>query len=66
MKNKKNDKLALDKFCKELINYCKDECQFHDNSFVVSLNGKFGSGKSWFLEMMHDSFSEGKDRCDKN
>jgi len=46
MKNKTNDKLALDEFCKELINYCKDECQFHDNSFVVSLNGKFGSGKS--------------------
>lgn len=46
------DKIGLEGFCKNLINYSVTEYSFVDESLVISLNGKFGSGKSCFLEMM--------------
>ena len=46
------DKIGLEGFCEDLINYSVTKQSFVDGSLVISLNGKFGSGKSCFLEMM--------------
>ncbi|MBN1374329.1 hypothetical protein JW962_03305 [Candidatus Dojkabacteria bacterium] len=45
------DKFGLDKFADDLTNYLQVESEFVDESFVLSLNSEFGSGKSTFFEM---------------
>jgi len=45
------DKFGLEPFADKLTTYLQVESQFVDESFVLSLNSEFGSGKSTFLEM---------------
>lgn len=46
------DQLSLKSFYTNLKNHSVAEYRYVEGSFVISLNGKFGSGKSCFLEMM--------------
>ncbi len=45
------DKFGLESFADELTRYLQVESKFVDESFVLSLNSEFGSGKSTFFEM---------------
>lgn len=45
------DKFGLEPFADKLTTYLRVESQFVDESFVLSLNSEFGSGKSTFFEM---------------
>ena len=45
------DKFGLEAFADKLTAYLQVESQFVDESFVLSLNSEFGSGKSTFFEM---------------
>src|SRR4030042_1619472 len=45
------DKFGLEPFADKLTKYLQVESQFVDESFVLSLNSEFGSGKTTFLEM---------------
>jgi hypothetical protein len=45
------DKFGLEPFANKLTTYLQVESQFVDESFVLSLNSEFGSGKSTFFEM---------------
>ncbi len=45
------DKFGLEPFADELTRYLQVEFKFVDESFVLSLNSEFGSGKSTFFEM---------------
>ena len=45
------DKFGLEPFADKLTAYLHVESNFVDESFVLSLNSEFGSGKSTFLEM---------------
>jgi len=45
------DKFGLESFADQLTTYLQDECKFVDESYVLSLNSEFGSGKSTFFEM---------------
>ncbi len=45
------DKYGLEQFADKLTTYLQIESQFVDESFVLSLNSEFGSGKSTFFEM---------------
>lgn len=45
------DKFGLESFADELTKYLKVESRFVDESYVLSLNSEFGSGKSTFFEM---------------
>ncbi|MFH1369966.1 MAG: P-loop NTPase fold protein [Planctomycetota bacterium] len=45
------DKYGLEPFADQLTAYLKVESQFVEESFVLSLNSEFGSGKSTFFEM---------------
>lgn len=55
------DKYGLMNFANQLTTYLQVESKFVDESFVLSLNSKFGSGKSTFFEMWVDKLNEGKD-----
>tara|TARA_Y100000385_G_scaffold115007_1_gene119478 strand:- start:68 stop:1489 length:1422 start_codon:yes stop_codon:yes gene_type:complete len=46
------DQLSLKSFYTNLKNHSVAECSYIEGSFVLSLNSKFGSGKSCFFEMM--------------
>jgi len=46
------DKFGLESFADELTTYLQVESNFVDESFVLSLNSEFGSGKSTFFEML--------------
>ena len=48
------DKFDLGPFADQLTTYLKVESNFVDESFVLSLNSEFGSGKSTFFEMWAD------------
>lgn len=45
------DKFGLESFADKLTTYLQVESKFVDESFVLSLNSEFGSGKSTFFEM---------------
>jgi len=45
------DKFGLESFADELTKYIEVESKFVDESYVLSLNSEFGSGKSTFFEM---------------
>ena len=45
------DKFGLEAFADELTRYLQIESKFVDESYVLSLNSEFGSGKSTFFEM---------------
>ncbi|MCP4607369.1 MAG: hypothetical protein GY845_01460 [Planctomycetes bacterium] len=45
------DKFGLESFADDLTTYLNVESQFVDESFILSLNSEFGSGKSTFFEM---------------
>jgi len=45
------DKFGLEPFADKLTTYLQVESKFVDESFVLSLNSEFGSGKSTFFEM---------------
>lgn len=45
------DKYGLESFADQLTTYLQVESKFVDESFVLSLNSEFGSGKSTFFEM---------------
>ena len=45
------DKFGLESFADELTTYLQVESEFVDESYVLSLNSEFGSGKSTFFEM---------------
>ena len=45
------DKFGLESFADDLTRYLQVESNFVDESFVLSLNSEFGSGKSTFFEM---------------
>lgn len=45
------DKFGLETFADNLTTYLQVESEFVDESFVLSLNSEFGSGKSTFFEM---------------
>ena len=45
------DKFGLEPFADQLTTYLQVESKFVDESFVLSLNSEFGSGKSTFFEM---------------
>jgi hypothetical protein len=45
------DKFGLESFADKLTRYIQVESKFVDESFVLSLNSEFGSGKSTFFEM---------------
>ena len=45
------DKFGLEPFADRLTAYLQVESQFVDESFVLSLNSEFGSGKSTFFEI---------------
>jgi len=48
------DKFGLESFADKLTTYLQVESKFVDESFVLSLNSEFGSGKSTFFEMWAD------------
>ncbi len=48
------DKFGLESFADDLTRYLQVESKFVDESFVLSLNSEFGSGKSTFFEMWAD------------
>ena len=45
------DKFGLEPFADKLTSYLEVEWKFVDQSYVMSLNSEFGSGKSTFFEM---------------
>ena len=45
------DKFGLESFADQLTTYLQVESEFVDESYVLSLNCEFGSGKSTFFEM---------------
>lgn len=45
------DKFNLESFADKLTTYLQVESEFVDESFVLSLNSEFGSGKSTFFEL---------------
>jgi hypothetical protein len=45
------DKFGLESFADDLTKYLQVESKFVDESYVLSLNSEFGSGKSTFFEM---------------
>jgi hypothetical protein len=47
---KDHDKLKVSEFAKRFENYVLIDHQFVDDSLVVSLNGSFGTGKTFFLK----------------
>jgi tRNA A37 threonylcarbamoyladenosine biosynthesis protein TsaE len=47
----KDDRLGRRKFGELLLACLQAEASFSDEAFVVALTGKFGSGKSYFLNM---------------
>jgi hypothetical protein len=48
------DKFGLESFADDLTRYLQVESKFVDESYVLSLNSEFGSGKSTFFEMWID------------
>ena len=54
------DQLSLKSFYTNLKNHSVAEYRYVEGSFVISLNGKFGSGKSCFLEMMKNELKAEK------
>ena len=53
------DKFGLEQFADKLTTYLQVESKFFDESFVLSLNSEFGSGKSTFFEMWIDKLKAG-------
>lgn len=48
---KDNDKLGREEFANNLETLIEQELSFGEKGLVISLNGSFGSGKSYFLNM---------------
>ena len=48
---KKNDKLDREKFAENLTSSICSDYMLFDSSYVLSLNGKYGQGKTTFLQM---------------
>lgn len=48
------DKFGLEPFARQLTKYLEVESQFVEESFILSLNSEFGSGKTTFFEMWKD------------
>lgn len=55
------DKFGLEPFADQLTNFLKVESQFVDESFVLSLNSEFGSGKTTFFEMWANKLGSADD-----
>lgn len=55
------DKFGLEQFADKLRTYLQVESKFVDESFVLSLNSEFGSGKSTFFEMWADKLKASND-----
>ncbi len=55
------DKFGLEPFADQLTKYLQVEFQFVDESFVLSLNSEFGSGKSTFFEMWANKLKSTQD-----
>ncbi len=53
------DKFGLESFADDLTTYIQVESRFVDESFVLSLNSEFGSGKSTFFEMWANKLRSG-------
>ena len=52
------DLLGLEQFGDRLKNHVVAEYPFADGSLVISLDGRFGSGKTCFLEMFEQQLKE--------
>ena len=48
------DLLGREQFAKQLTELVKTSTAAHEEAFVLSLNAKFGSGKTYFLELWQD------------
>ena len=55
------DKLGFEEFADNLTSFIETERRFVDESLLISLNGKFGSGKSTFFEMWREQLINAKD-----
>ena len=55
------DKYGLEPFADKLTTYLQVESRFVEESFVLSLNSEFGSGKSTFFEMWANKLNATKD-----
>jgi hypothetical protein len=56
------DKFGLEPFADKLTTYLQVESKFVDESFVLSLNSEFGSGKSTFFEMWANKLKTASDK----
>jgi hypothetical protein len=59
------DKFGLEPFADMLTNYLQVESNFVDESYVLSLNSGFGSGKSTFFEMWANKLTSSGDNVFK-
>lgn len=55
---KDSDRLGLKKFSDGLKSFIFSQYPLEKESFVVSLNSRFGSGKTWFIEMFSNDLKE--------
>ena len=55
-----SDCMNLRGFADDLFNNIQIDCLLSENSVVISLNAKFGMGKSYFLEMFKNYLKDEK------